>query len=464
MTVIYIKNHVLWDIYNPLKDELYTLEPIKRYPFITYPNGIPCYEANLYIRKLVQEGVSTFGKKGGTLHTYASQISQLVDYVYKNKIELYQLTNAFFTLFINGLSAERRMDKITPKRQSNTVISIGNRCIDFLQLVQDVNHLIFFIGTEPENAITITIAKNSRKINGYSGTIKKISFRHASFPTKNAKNKKVPISIDVHDKLFDYLKSNRNIQVRERDLAILHVLDQVGARRNEIINIRVSDIKDALKSKDKYPSLRLINLKQKDAERKERYVPVSRVFLSELSNYIRRYRRSLIKSKLGSTKSDDHGYLFVSTTSGNPLSEDTLTTYFSVWREALRIEEELHAHLFRHTYITNKLIEIIESRSDVKNPDDFKRLILNTEWFKRELQEWTGHKYLSSMEDYINLTFARRFKFDAEYKALQIRSAIDSTKKAINRIKSSLEIGLVSNYQAMEEIQNILDSLELDIE
>lgn len=464
MTVCYIENHVLWDGYNLLEDELFTLKPIKRYPFITYPNGKPCYEANLYIRKLVQEGVSTFGKKGGTLHTYASQISLLVDYTYQNNIELSQLTDASFTMFINGLSAERRMDKVTPKRQANSVISIGKRCIDFLQLVQVVNHQRFFIGTTPENSITITEVKKSRRIEGYSGAIESTSFKHTSFPIPNATEKKTPISTDVHDRLLDYLRSNKNIQVKERNLAIFHVLDQVGARRAEVINIRVSDVKAALRSKDKFPSLRLINLKQRDAERKERSVPVSRVFLSELSNYIRHYRRPLIKSKLGEAKADDHGYLFVSTTSGKPLSEDTLTTYFSVWREALGIEDELHAHLFRHTYITNKLIEIIESRSDVETADDFKRLILNTEWFKRELQEWTGHKYLSSMEDYINLAFARRFKFDAEYKALQIRSAIDSTKKAINRIKSNLESGVVSNHQAMEEIQNMLTSLELDIE
>lgn len=464
MTIIYIKNHVLWDGFNPLEDKLNTLKPIRKYPFITYPNGKPCYEANIYIRKLVQQGLSTFGNKGGTVHSYASQITQLVDFVYKNKIELSQLKNSVFTLFINSLSAEMRTDKITPKKQANTVISIGSRCIDFLRLVQDVNHLKFFIGTEPENSINITAVKKSRKYDGYSGACTTTSFKHVSFPDPNATNKKTPLSLEVHDRLFDYLKSQTNIQVRERNLAIIHVLDQVGARRTEIINILVSDIKDALRSKDKYPLLRLINLKQKDAERKVRYVPVSRVFLSEISNYIRRYRRPLIKEKFGAARSKDHGYLFVSTTRGTPLLEDTVTTYFSVWRKAIGVKEELHAHLFRHTYITNKLIEIIESRADVKTPDDFKRLIVNTEWFKRELQQWTGHKYLSSMEDYINLAFARRFKFDAEYKALQIRAAIDSTKKAINRIKSNLDNGLVTNHQAIDEIQSILSSLELDIQ
>ncbi|MDA0155134.1 site-specific integrase [Vibrio sp. Makdt] len=463
MTVRYIENHVLWYGYNPLNDELDTLKPITRYPFIMYPNGIPCYEANLYIRKLVEEGVSTFGKKGGTLHAYASQISLLVDFTYNNNISLSQLTDSFFTIFINSLSAERRADKVTAKRKYNTVISIGKRCLDFLKLVEETNHLKFFIGTTSGHAITISVEKRSRKIEGYSGTHDTFSYKHISFPDPNATNKKTPISIDVHDKLFNYLRSNNNIQVRERDLALFHALDQLGARRAEIINIRVSDIKDALRSNDKFPRLRLINLKQKDAERKERYVPVSRVFLSEISNYIRRYRRVLIKNKLGKAKANDHGYLFVSTTTGKPLSEDTLTTYFTNWRNALGIEEELHAHLFRHTYVTNKLIEIIESRGDVKNPDDFQRLIVNTEWFKRQLQEWTGHKYLSSMEDYINLAFARRFKFDAQYKTLQIRSAIESTKKAIGRIKSNLESGAVTNHQATEEIQTILKSLELDI-
>ncbi|HHF0555778.1 TPA: site-specific integrase, partial [Vibrio antiquarius] len=118
---------------------------IKRYPFISYPNGKPCYEANLYIRKLVQEGRSTFGKKGGTLHTYASQIIQLIHYIYKKRIELTELTNSSFGMFIRKLSKERQADNITPRRSANTVISIGMRCLDFLHLVQDVNHLKFLL-------------------------------------------------------------------------------------------------------------------------------------------------------------------------------------------------------------------------------------------------------------------------------------------------------------------------------
>ncbi|MEZ9002204.1 tyrosine-type recombinase/integrase [Vibrio splendidus] len=464
MTVTYIENHVLWDGYNPINDKLDTLDPIKRYPFITYPNGFPCYEANLYIRMLVKKGVSTFGRKGGTLHSYASQISILLDYTYKNNIELSQLTDAYFTNFINGLSAERRRDEVTPKRKANTVISIGKRCIAFLQLIQDTNHLKFFIGTTPENNIIISLVSNRRKINGYSSTGNEPPYKHTSFPNSSPTSIKTPISTEANDKLFNYLKSNTNIDVRERDLALFHVLDQSGARRAEIINLRVSDVKAALRSKDKYPRLRFITLKQRDAEKSERYVPVSRVFLSELSNYIRLYRRPIIHRLLGQARENDHGYLFISTTSGNPLSEDTLTTYFTIWRDILCIKEELHAHLFRHTYITNKLIEIIESRGDVKTPEDFQRLIINTEWFKRELQEWTGHKYLSSMEDYIKLAFARSFKFDAEYKALQIRSAIESTKKAIKRIKSNLKSGLITVHQSIEEMQNTLSSLELDIE
>ncbi|EII2981668.1 site-specific integrase [Vibrio parahaemolyticus] len=463
MAVNYIKNQVLWDSYNPLEDELNTFPAIKRYPFISYPNGKPCYEANLYIRKLVQEGRSTFGKKGGTLHTYASQIIQLIHYIYKKRIELTELTNSSFGMFIRNLSKERQADNITPRRSANTVISIGMRCLDFLHLVQDVNHLKFFIGTEPENSITVSVVKSSRKIEGYSGLIIKNSMRHSSFPDPSATNKKTPISEEVHDKLFNYIISNKNIQVKERNLAIFHCLDQCGARRAEIINIQVSDINAAIRSKDQYPLLRLINLKQQDSERKQRYVPVSRVFLSEMSNYIRHFRRPLIKKKIGKTISYDHGFLFVSTSTGRQLSEDTLTTYFTVWRENLKIEEELHAHLFRNTYITNKLIEIIESRSDIKTPEDLRRLLLNTERFKQELKEWTGHKFLSSLEVYINLAFARHFKFDSEVKALQVRTAIDSTRKAIKRIRSNLINGVTSNYQTIDDIQRILSSLESDI-
>jgi integrase len=242
---------------------------------------------------------------------------------------------------------------------------------------------------------------------------------------------------------------------------VFHCLDQIGARRAEIINIKVKDIQNAIASDSEFPSIRLINLKQRQKDRMTRYVPVSRVFLSEISNFIRSTRRIIINNTIG--KSKDHGYLIISTTTGNQLSEDTLTTFFNNWRSKIGIKEELHPHLFRHTYITNKLVDIIASRDDIKTAEDFKKIILNAEWFKLQLKEWTGHATISSMDTYIKLAFARHINFNVELKSIQVRSALDSTRKAITRMKSNIKSGKLSIEQTFNDIELLLSNLEADI-
>ena len=60
------------------------------------------------------------------------------------------------------------------------------------------------------------------------------------------------------------------------------------------------------------------------------------------------------------------------------------------WKRDLGIEGELHAHLYRHAFITNKLKEIILQHK-VHPVDKFREHLLHTEKFKNaaERMDWT---------------------------------------------------------------------------
>lgn len=457
MSIKPIKDFDIWEYYNPIDDELVTFH-LDNTPFICYPNNLPCYEANLYMRHLLAKKLST-KVNGGTLRTYASQISHLISYCFKNNISFHQLTNTRFKVFIRGLISERD-DMYKRIRENDTVIDIGKRCIDFLVFLQDLHSLKNFIGEDSKNRINIYVKVTTQKIAGYKKPIEHKTLMHRSFPSPSPKKTKSPVSSEASKALFDYLNQESNKLIRIRNLALYNCIDQTGGRRTEVNSITVNDIQSALQSNENYPFLRLITLKHGN-QIEYRHVPVTKTFLSEMSYYIRHVRRKIVKKKLKGKK--DHGFLFVSSTTGKPLSSDTITTYINNWRKILGIEEELHAHLFRHAYITNKIKEIILSRSDLTTFEDFKNLLLNTEQYKMELMQWTGHNMRSSLDKYIHLALAEVNGFTSTLHVDKLSSTIEASKSAIKRIRADIKIHSMSPTDALQAVSNLLDSLEFDI-
>lgn len=71
MPVEIIKNYVGYSHYSNITKKLELTKP-QTIPYVTYDDGVPCYEVNLYLLSKLEEGVST-RVGGGTLRTYANQ-------------------------------------------------------------------------------------------------------------------------------------------------------------------------------------------------------------------------------------------------------------------------------------------------------------------------------------------------------------------------------------------------------
>lgn len=71
-------------------------------------------------------------------------------------------------------------------------------------------------------------------------------------------------------------------------------------------------------------------------------------------------------------------------------------------RDLAGIEQQTCAHMFRHRFITNMFIKLIE-QYDLENKDSFRNALLDLENLKVYIKEVSGHKNTASLNHYIHL-------------------------------------------------------------
>ncbi|MEZ8579180.1 tyrosine-type recombinase/integrase [Vibrio splendidus] len=449
----------MWSYYSPILDRL-ELVDANDMPYVTWPNKVPCYEANLYLVGNVNKSRRV---KGGTLRTYAHQLSHLLRFCFKNQITLSQLNDDWFALFINNLCKETHTTG-QRKRSNNRVIEIGKRSLQFLIQVEQINHLENFIGTGTENRIVITRKEREIKVEGYEKPIKVTSIDHTALPTKEAVKKRLPISDDASEAIWEVIQHDPNKRKRLRDTVLFQLLEQLGARRTEIAMITMKDIDDAVSSSHKNgePSLRLTTLKRLD-ENTTRFVPVRQELLNSISTYIKRVRKKVVKNSLLSKGGKDHGYLLVSLTSGRPLDTDTITNILHDWKNESGIEESVFAHLFRHRFITEKLKEFILANDEITSKDEFRKHLLNSNKFKEMVRQWTGHTKVSSLNTYIHLVFKELEGFEATYNIATLVDSVRLMEQRLDQLVSEIDKKEITAKGAIAEVRTSLEFFKQDL-
>ncbi|MFB9133580.1 tyrosine-type recombinase/integrase [Vibrio olivae] len=452
-SINYLKDFERWDFYSPLGQKLQMVDANDT-PFITYANEAPCYEANMYMHKMLLDLLTA-----GTLRTYANQIIHLVDFCYENKMRFSKLTDSSFRLFIQFLQAER--DKFGERvRTNNHIINIAHRCLDFLVFVQDLYELKNFIGQGKENAICVKVKKYRKVIEGSNHKIEEERLSHVSVPSKDAVKRKLSVSEDDALKVWNYIQDQENRNKRLRDIALYQSMEQLGARVEELHLITVEDVNKALGSTIE-PHLNLTNLKRRD-DITTRSIPVTSALLTDIKTYINKVRKKVIKSTIG--KENDHGYLFISLTTGKRLKSATLTRYMNKWKRELGIEGELHAHLYRHAFITNKLKEIILQHKEITSADKFREHLLHTEKFKMQLKEWTGHTRIYSLDIYIHIVFAELNGYSKIYNAVKLKDSVTIVQRQVQSLKQQFKDKSITMTEGLLQIDMILSAFEFDIE
>lgn len=432
--------------YNPIDDEILTVT-CNNLPYFTHNSNLPCDEANMYIYSLLRSGK---GYSQTTINTYASQIVHLIYFCDQNLINFDKLNNSWFELFIKTIQNEKNSN-FELKRNVNTVRTIGTQCISFLFFVQSLLDIDNLIGEDKSNRITVKSSKSQY------GSV----YTHFSFPKKCVKKRRLPVSDYDADKVWQYLLSQKNNDKSMRDCALFSCIEELGARISEVHLLKVKDIENATRSGNS-PYLEISTLKQYSNNPEKRILPVTHSFLNSIMEYILGPRRLTIKKTVG--LSNDHGYLFISLTTGRPFKSDSAITYYHSWKKLSGVSNTFHAHLFRHRFITEKLKEIIVNNQKIDSEDDFRKHLLNTERFKRQLQQWTGHRQLNSLDTYIHLAFDSLCEQPKVYSTMKLNSSVNKISTVLKTLTLQLHKGDISNELCISKLENAISAFLKDID
>lgn len=424
-------------------------------PMLMWPDGRWCLPANVFLQKLYSRGLSR-RDRGGSLLTYAVQLSHLIRFCARNRIEFIDLSNSQFSFFIKSLVGEK--DPITglAVRSTNSVISIGRVCLEFLASVEDLYNEKGFVGAQGR----IKAKLNSSVANPYrTGSLptKFTYWEHDAFPKPSPLRKRLPVSSDDISKLKEaVLKvSNESLYLRKRRYVMLRLLEITGARRFEIANITVDSILEAATMPN--PRIKIYTAKRSDEH--YRWIPIARSDLNFLLEFISVNRRRILK-KLRLDPADG-GPILISGTTGKRLATNTITQEISMLREAAQIKGQLCAHMFRHRFITKLFVALIEQHK-ISNPDHFRQGLLDTETFKQVVQEWTGHMRKDSVDRYISLAFSEVTSFTKTFDLVKANSAVASAKNYLQEIQDELAAGH-SSKDILGKLKDLIASLDADL-
>ena len=202
-------------------------------PLLSWPNGRWCLEANLYMLKLYERGLSR-KNGGGSLKVYAANISHLMRYCFNNHTDFIQLTDSQFTLFMKGLQVERKIEKPDVKvRDANTIINIGRNCLDFLDCIGRFHNQPDFMSKM--GRIRAERKDIQIKIEGRNKSLQRSYWHHHAFPFPDPKVKVLPISSDNISKLQEAINQlSQSHYLKRRRQVMLMMLEVTGGRRGEI--------------------------------------------------------------------------------------------------------------------------------------------------------------------------------------------------------------------------------------
>lgn len=432
-------------------------------PFMNWPNGSPCVIGNLYMLSLfnrkgrgARRGLSRSGQDGGSMGDYAAKLSQLLRRCFHDQIDPIMLSDGDFSDYIDELRKEiSPRNPSAPRRTEDTISEIGRVWLDFLGFVGRMHGYENFVA--PEGRIRAT-EKTYDQVNSFGLKTRRTYLTHHSFGPPSRKKKRNPISVEQIALLKDTARKARSSAfVKARRSLLIDLLTDTGARRSEIEQVTIDDIK-AAKKLDKNPTLRLTTLKQGVFSFRE--VPILPTLLHLLYNFVERQRSDIMKKKYKGGK--DHRLFFVSERTGRPLTSKTLYNEIATLKQLSGIETPIFPHMFRHRFITKLFIDLILTHQ-VTNEDEFRRNLLNTEIFKIEVTQWTGHLDANSINDYLHLALAASAGYAETVTSVHMKRAMDAYFEREAELTRRLEEGLsVAEY--MKEKKLLQELVQKDFE
>jgi len=374
---------------------------------------------------------------GGTLKTYAANISHLLRFCWKRRIDPIDLTDDNFVQFVKKLGIERRARKPEAlARDSNHVLAIGRNCLDFLASLGRRAGDAGFVG--PEGRIKCEQREYPVKIFSKSGgasVIYKKYWYHWAFPAPDPKKHRLPISSDLIDRLRAAIEpASKSTHLRKRRYTTIKLLEITGGRRIEVASLTVASVRKAAGMEE--PMLEIKTFKKRGGTPKTRVIPIHPHDVKSLMDYIDVNRARIIRRTCGAA--NDHGFLLVNGKTGRALRAGTITKEIRLLATEAGIEVQACPHMFRHRYITKLFVALIEAHK-CQNEDEFRRALLDGHTLREKIREWTGHDSLESLNDYIHLAFDEITGFRKTYGLVSTKLAVESFCATVDQTIYELE-------------------------
>lgn len=410
----------------PYASESLTREPLtinaQGIPCVLWPNGRWCSAANSYVLELFDRGLSR-SDRGGSLTTYVSNIGHLIRFCFERGIDFHEMTDGQFSTFMHEL---RSQSSHGPKhvRSDNHALTIGSNCLEFLEFIAIERNDPNLLGRQGQ------IKAYRRRSRTQEGNKALSKWNHSSLPSPDPRRRKHPISADAISALRDaVLPLSTSMEQRRRRYIMLRVLEMTGGRRLEIANLSVADVARAFEGPPHM--LRLMTAKRRGGKASFREMPVAKSDLVELWNYIRTSRKGVIRRTVG--LENDHGKVFVNERTGLPLRPNTFTQEVHALAQHAHLPSAASPHLFRHRFITKMFVVLIEQH-DFDSPSDLRRAVISVKEIKQQLQQWTGHLSLGSLDRYIDLAFSEVEQLRGGHRVIDIHREFEALKAAVGRI------------------------------
>ncbi|MDR6914447.1 site-specific recombinase XerD [Pseudomonas sp. 3296] len=414
-------------------DHSVTMTEASLIPTLSWPNGSWCIEANFWMLKLYEQGRSR-SQRGGTLLSYATNISHLLRYIYAQKTSLLNITDSQFCFFITTLLGERA-DNGTKKREQNHVVNIGRNCLQLISYASEI------FATPPrlsigEKKIVITAPNGNR--------IKRIVQSHPALALTSRISRRFPINAENIKKLRVAAHRDKDSSsfIKARRRVMIRAFEMTGGRRMELSLLTIDAINRAeltgylpVRTVKRGQSQSQISGARSEQPKITREIPISVLDLKLLKDFITDHRAPLVGKFL--SKEHDHGYLFVSERTGSPLQPNHMTAELSTLKRLSGIEEPISPHLFRHRFITKIFVaELL--KTEISTLKDFKAAMLCNESLKRKVCELTGHKNLSSLDVYIHLAWDEVDDLRMSLPNIVKLQSIDAIREQLNELLAKL--------------------------
>ncbi|SMF13805.1 site-specific integrase [Pseudogulbenkiania subflava] len=449
-----------------------TTQIIPAFPFMYWPSNKPCEPVNMYLLDIAH------GVTGGTLKTYASDLSHLVRYCGVNNVGIEHLNGAHLHALSKQLQEKRsHRHPLEPARDRNTVRGILSRSIQFLLWYQEtfMPHLSTpLIGEQSVSPqIIVKRVKNDRD---YSrGRHSEYYYTHTAMPPPENREPKRPIARPIiediqraiyrqsvleerSERFTQRYANNRDLlraqleYIRARRMFMIWMMMRTGLRPAELIEMSVKDHENILTTR----TLKIPTKKRRKVTAPIRHFPI----LLDAATVIYRYllsRTAYCDALKRAGIDPEPGTAFFLTLGGKPLQKTSLEKDFERL-VVLAGHKDIQACLsmFRHRFITYEVT--VHLKEFIENSGKSRQMMTDIDYesILKRVSDKTGHGSVKSLWQYIDLAWEELGVWASTDKALARLHAFDQLFADGLLLKYELEL---SGKHLPKELQPFLDRL-----